>query len=297
MNVGDVLLDLCSADGARSIVVVGTAKNVGKTVVVGTLCQALARRGVRFGISSIGRDGEALDAVDALPKPRLFLRPATLVATAVSVLPRSPACEILEVSDLMTAAGPVAMGLVRAPAYFELVGPPTAAGMRTIRRRLFGLGAERVVVDGAVDRLAALAGEEDAVIVATGAAAATPQAAVADVAALVARLQTPAFDPTLAHVRVAGALMAAQAAAFVATGETRQIVVRDPTQIALRGKAFLAARERLRLRCERPLRVRAVTVASIGRDRYFEPREFARAVADATKLPTFDAYAQTVDAA
>ncbi|MBV9973709.1 MAG: hypothetical protein JO135_10290, partial [Candidatus Eremiobacteraeota bacterium] len=39
-----------------------------------------------------------------------------------------------------------------------------------------------------------------------------------------------------------------------------------------------------------PLQVVAVTVASIGRDRYFEPRRFAQAVAERTKLPTFDAY-------
>jgi len=34
-----------------------------------------------------------------------------------------------------------------------------------------------------------------------------------------------------------------------------------------------------------------VTAASIGRDRYFEPAAFARAVALATGLPTFDVYA------
>jgi len=298
MSLGDALLDRCSAGGARSIVVVGTGKNVGKTVVVRTLCEALARRNVRFGITSVGRDGEAIDAVDAMPKPRLFLRPPTLVATASSVLPRSPACEMLEISKMLTAAGAITLVAVRSPAYFELIGPPTAAGMQTVRRRLFELGAKRVIVDGAVDRLAALAGEDDAVIVSTGAAdAVTPQAAVTDVVALVTRLQTPAYDPAREHLRVVGALTPREAADFIAAKETRQIVVRDPTQIALRGKALLVAAQRLELRCERPLRVVAVTVASIGRDRYFEPREFARAVADATKLPTFDAYAATVDAA
>jgi hypothetical protein len=299
VNVGEVLLDLCSAENARSIVVVGTAKNVGKTVVAATLCGALLRRNVRFGICSVGRDGEAIDAVDAMPKPRLFLRPPALLATALRVLPASPACEMYEVSDMLTAAGPIVFAGVRTPAYFELVGPPTAFGIRRVKRSLFAFGAQRVVVDGAVDRLAALAGEEDdAVIVATGAAdAATPQATVAEVSALVARLQTPAYDPAQPHVRIAGALGAREAAALLGAREARQIVVRDPTQIALRGRALLAVRDGLRLRCERPLRIVAVTVASIGGERYFEPREFARAVASATGLPTFDAYAGTVAAA
>lgn len=298
VKVGEALLDLCFAQDARSIVVVGTAKNVGKTVIAATLCEALFHRNIRFGICSVGRDGEAIDAVDAMPKPRLFLRPPTLLATALRALPASPACEMYEVSDMLTAAGPVVFAAVRTPAYFELVGPPTAAGMRRVKRSLCAAGAQCIVVDGAVDRLAVLAGEDDAVIVATGAAeSATPQATVAEVAALVARLQTPAYDPAQAQVRIAGALDASEAAALLAAREERQIVVRDPTQIALHGRALLAARQSLRLRCERPLRIVAVTVASIGRDRYFEPREFARAVAAATGLPTFDAYAATVAAA
>jgi hypothetical protein len=67
--------------------------------------------------------------------------------------------------------------------------------------------------------------------------------------------------------------------------------VRDPTQIALSGKATAHAFAHLAIRCERPLRVVAATVASIGRDHSFEPKGFADAVARATGLPTFDVYA------
>ena len=67
-------------------------------------------------------------------------------------------------------------------------------------------------------------------------------------------------------------------------------VAGDPTQIALTGKAGLRALRRLTIRCRRPLHVIAATVASIGPERAFEPRQFARAVADATALPTFDVY-------
>ncbi len=211
LDVGESLLELCEAHGSRSIAVVGTAKNVGKTVVVRTLCGALQKHQRPFGVASVGRDGEAIDAVDAMPKPRLRLEANVFAATARDALSPSPACEILEVSDMATALGAIVFIRTRAPANIELVGPPNASAMHRVKRRLFAHGAQRVIIDGAVDRLAALAGEDDAVIVATGAsAAATLEAAATQTGALVRRLQTPAFDPARPFVRIAGVLDSAR---------------------------------------------------------------------------------------
>ncbi|HEY1977834.1 MAG TPA: hypothetical protein VGG89_14875 [Candidatus Baltobacteraceae bacterium] len=291
MRVGKALYELARETGARSIFVVGTGKNVGKTVAMRAIYEAAADAGVTVGLSSIGRDGEAVDAGDAAPKPRLFLRPGTAIATARDVLPSAPASEILATSDLPTAAGRLLFARVHAHAFYELVGPPTASGVREIVDRLLEF-AGVTIVDGAIDRVAALAGGDDAIVVSCGAsAAATAAEAVDGIAALVARLRVPAFDPAQPFVRVDGALTPAKSAALIAAREARQIVVRDPTQIALTGRAAAHALGALTVRCERPLRVIAATVASIGRDRAFEPRAFAHAVADATKLPTFDVYA------
>ncbi|HEY8321483.1 MAG TPA: hypothetical protein VIG46_06845 [Candidatus Baltobacteraceae bacterium] len=290
MNAGAGLLDLALRDGAAAIAVVGTGKNAGKTVTTRALLEAL--RGRCVGLTSIGRDGEAVDIGDASSKPRLRLEPGTIVATARAVLPVSPASEILDTSDLMTAAGPLLYARVRMAAQYELLGAPTASGVRASLDRMRALGAEVTLLDGAVDRVAALAGGDEAIVVATGAAtAATVEEAVDDVRALVARLALPVVDEREPALRIDGALTATMVAAFAARGETRQIVVGDPTRIALAGRAFDGAMRRLTLRCERPLRVVAVTVASIGTDRYFEPAGFARAVAAATGLPTFDVYA------
>jgi hypothetical protein len=108
---------------------------------------------------------------------------------------------------------------------------------------------------------------------------------------LTLRLGVPRYDPAEPFIRIDGALTAADAARLAHQHERRQVVVRDPTQIALSGKALLGVTARLLLRCERPLRVVAATIASIARERYFEPRSFAQAVAAATGLPTFDVYA------
>ena len=291
MRVGAEICQLVREAEARSVFVVGTGKNVGKTVAMRAIYEAAVDAGVRVGLTSIGRDGEAYDAGDAQPKPRLYLHAQTIVATARNVLPVTPASEILAVTPWRTAAGDVVVARVVAPAYYELVGPPTASGLRATVERLSS-ESQLTIVDGAIDRVAALAGGNDAIVVACGASAAGTIAEASDaIGALVARLRVPRFDPALGAVRVEGALTPAKAAAFVAARERRQIVVRDPTQIALTGKAAAHAFSTLTVRCERPLRVLAATVASIGRDRAFEPREFARAVAVATALPTFDVYA------
>ncbi|HKU66651.1 MAG TPA: hypothetical protein VJP85_02640 [Candidatus Baltobacteraceae bacterium] len=295
MRIGDTLLDLARAGGRSSLVVVGTGKNVGKTVAMRAIADAAAARGLRLGMTSIGRDGEAVDAADALAKPRLFLRPGAVVATARNLLPVHPASELIDFTPWATAAGPVLFARVLQAAYYELAGPATAAGVRSCVQRFARLGCEQIVVDGALDRVAALAGGDDAVIVSVGASAArTMEEAVDDVRALAVRLQIPRVDESKPFFEIGGALTAADAARLVSRREDRQVVVRDPTQIAIGGKALLGVTARLQVRCRRPLHVIAATVASIGREKYFEPREFARAVAQATGLPTFDVYAASM---
>ena len=110
-------------------------------------------------------------------------------------------------------------------------------------------------------------------------------------AALAARLRVFAVDESEPALYLEGALTAASAAALIAAGETRQVVVGDPTQIALTGRAALRIFAQLRVRCRRPLRVVAATVASIGPQRSFEPQALLHAVASTTRLPTFDVYA------
>ncbi len=259
-------------------------------MTVAALCAALECERSRFGVCSIGRDGESIDAVDATPKPRLFLRTGTLVATAAALVPAHPAAEILDVTAERSAVGPIVIVRARAPGFFETVGPPSASGLRRIASAL----AERsdfVVIDGAVDRVAALRGGGDAIVVAVGATARTQAHAVDDVRALVARLRLPRVDPARDVLRIEGALTAERSTELARAGERRQIVVGDPTQIAFGGRAFTTLAAQLDLRCERPLNPIACAVAPRGPERAFEPRAFLRAVAAATGLPAYDVYA------
>jgi hypothetical protein len=292
LEVGAALLGCARAAGASSLAVVGTSKNAGKTVAVAAVAGALFREGTPFGLCSIGRDGEAADVLDGAPKPRFFLRPGTLVATAAALLPRSPALEIVARTGETCALGAIVLARLRAPGLVELVGPPSAAALRRVVESLFASGSAFVAIDGAVDRIAALRDSDDAIVAAAGAAGAPTQArAVEEVQALVARLRLRAFDPAREALVLDGALTASAAAAFARAGERRQIVVRDGTRVAFGGRAFLALSAQLDLRCVRELRPVACTIASLGGERSFEPRSFLEAVAARTGLPAFDVYA------
>jgi hypothetical protein len=291
MDVGSALLARAHSAGCAAIAVVGTGKNVGKTVTVTAICDALAVGGRPFGLCSIGRDGEPVDALEGFAKPRISLRAGTLFATARALLPRHPAVEIVEALEERSAVGPLVVARVHGAGSFEIAGPPSAAALRRVVARLRAAGAPFVVIDGAVDRIAALRDGEDGVVVATGAAAGTSLARVVDdVRGLAALLRTPLADPAADAIAIEGALTVAMASALVRAGERRQVVVRDPTRIAL-GSAFGALAQRLDLRCRRPLHPVACTVAPLAHDRAFEPRELLEAVAAATGLPCYDVYA------
>ncbi len=288
-SAGAELLLLAQGTGASTIFVVGIGRNAGKTTTLRAIYEAACASGLRAALASIGRDSEDALGTD-VPKPRLWLQPQTTFATARSALPPSPACRILKVSQLRTAAGALLYARTELPGFYDLVGPPTAAGLREVLAQL-ATSSDLVIVDGAVDRIAAVAGSDGAIVVACGAAGAqTQDEAVDEVAGLTARLAVPRFDAGAPALEVEGALTAAQVARFLAAGESRQIVVRDPTQIALSGKAAREALARLRIRCRRPLHVIAATIASIGPERSFEPQSFRSAVAAATGLATYDVY-------
>jgi molybdopterin-guanine dinucleotide biosynthesis protein len=71
--------------------IAGTAKNTGKTTATAAIIQELRTRGVGFYLTSIGYDGENIDNVTGLPKPKLRVEPGDVVATAERCLAVSTA--------------------------------------------------------------------------------------------------------------------------------------------------------------------------------------------------------------
>lgn len=125
-----------------------------------------AHEGLALGLSSIGLDGEELDAISRLPKPRVWLREGALVATAADCLRQSEAAfSVLERTGLRTGLGEILIAKVNRAGNCLLGGPSTAGGMRQAQEALRRHGAEKLFIDGAFSRQSHAAAAEAMVFV------------------------------------------------------------------------------------------------------------------------------------
>jgi hypothetical protein len=161
---------LVEKSGARIISLVGLAKNTGKTSTLNYLLAKLPGD-APVGLTSIGYDGEPADLLFGQPKPAIEAAPGTLVATASGLLADGTAeLEVLALLDAATPVGQVAIARVREPGSVVLGGPRSLADMVMAAGALLSMGACAVLIDGALDRQAAIDPElADAVILSTGA--------------------------------------------------------------------------------------------------------------------------------
>lgn len=158
---------------ARIIGIAGTAKNTGKTTTMTALMEEVYRKKIILGLTSIGYDGEMMDNVTGLPKPRVTAQAGTLVAIAAGCLPGCSAeIEIIEETDIKTALGRVIIGRVQKEGLVVLAGPNKSTELRRVNHLLAQYGCGLIFVDGALNRVAPMA-ETDGLILATGAARTT----------------------------------------------------------------------------------------------------------------------------
>jgi len=156
----------------KRLALVGLAKNTGKTETLAALLRELEAQGRRVGVTSVGRDGEERDVIDArIAKPRIRLAQGSLVATTDALLRASAIPhELLEYAGVRTPLGRVQIARLRDAGAIEVAGPSAASDVRSVSDAMLAHGAEQVLIDGAVDRRAASAPEvADGLIVSTGA--------------------------------------------------------------------------------------------------------------------------------
>ena len=157
---------------ARRVAVVGLAKNTGKTETLNAILRELAQRGQTVGVTSVGRDGEARDAIDnRIEKPCVRMVTGSLVATTDALLRASMASyDLLEETGVRTPLGRVLVARLHEECAVEVAGPSAARDVRTVADAMLTYGAERVLIDGAIDRRAASSpAVSDGLVVATGA--------------------------------------------------------------------------------------------------------------------------------
>jgi hypothetical protein len=167
---GARLTDLLA--GTHALALVGLAKNTGKTVTLAAILAEHAAAGRLVGVTSIGRDGEEHDVIDArIDKPRVQLQAGSLVATTGALLRASGlAHERLVQTGVRTPLGEVVLARLSEGGTVEVAGPSAAADVRAVSEAMSELGAEQVLIDGAIDRRAASSPAiADGLVMATGA--------------------------------------------------------------------------------------------------------------------------------
>lgn len=149
--------------------IAGTAKNTGKTTATRALLDHYQNRGINLGITSIGYDGERLDNITGLPKPRIFLKKGDFAAVSEHCLsPSSAGVKVLERMDISTPLGKIICGRVMREGLLVVAGPNQSRHLRVILRWMCRQEAGLVMVDGALNRIAPMV-ETDGFILSTGA--------------------------------------------------------------------------------------------------------------------------------
>lgn len=156
----------------RSVAVVGTAKNVGKTVTMNHLLSELRDSGRVLGLTSVGYDGEGLDQVTETAKPEITLYEGMVFTTAEQQYAgRRLTAEILEISGRRTSVGRPVTARVKVQGKCIISGPADTWSLKNLINRYSQLGVDLTLVDGAQSRMSlASPTVTDAMVLATGAA-------------------------------------------------------------------------------------------------------------------------------
>ena len=236
------LADVVQTSGASTIAVIGLVKNAGKTTVVNALMDDVP---LRFGLTSLGLDGERTDHLTGLDKPRIMPPRGTLIATTVGSLDRSQyTMEQLERLPFHTALGSVVIGRAAGDRTVEISGPTTLAEVRVTVDHLHACGAALVLVDGAINRLGSASPRvSDAVIMATGGLVGDTLDETVDVTtAALEMLTLPVADAPTRALVASDTLSAARAVAVDDRGQHHSLKLRTVV-----GEGVRVAREVERL--------------------------------------------------
>ncbi len=170
------------------IAVIGTAKNTGKTTTMSAIMNASSTEGIPYGVTSIGYDGEELDSITLLPKPRLYFREGVHVATARECLEASEAgFSSVEMLPLESALGPICVATVSKAGLVIVAGPTRSRHLRITAEALARRGSRLVLVDGALGRVSP-ASVVDLVVLAQGASRSRDVARLAGECSAIERL-------------------------------------------------------------------------------------------------------------
>jgi hypothetical protein len=167
----------------KIVSIIGLAKNVSKTTTLNYIISNL--KNFTLGLTSIGRDGEKYDLITELPKPRIFIKKNTIIATARKSFEEAEIqMELLKSTGINTPLGEILILKALDDGLIELAGPSINKNLQVICSELKKLGCDLILIDGAFDRRSyATPLISDATILSTGASVSENMQTVIDLTA------------------------------------------------------------------------------------------------------------------
>lgn len=155
----------------KTLSIIGMAKNSGKTTTLNFLIEEAMDEGIVLGLTSTGRDGESMDLVTGTEKPRIFVEVGTIVTVPVKLYELADAgLEILSLTRYTSPLGQLLLCRVAESGYVQISGPMNTRDHQRLVSEMRSLGAQLVLIDGAIDRKSIAAPRiSDGIILATGA--------------------------------------------------------------------------------------------------------------------------------
>ena len=133
--------------------IIGMSKNSGKTTALNSIVEQFDSKSKTLALTSIGRDGEEVDIVTSTEKPKIYVKNGTIIATAKKmVFECDTAKEILKTTGINTPLGEIIIFKARSDGYVQTAGPSMNDQIVTVCEDLKKLGADKVIVDGALHR-------------------------------------------------------------------------------------------------------------------------------------------------
>ncbi len=156
-----------------NISIIGLSKNAGKTTVLNSLLRGLNSSDAHpcIGLTSIGRDGENRDLLSQTTKPEIYIPKGSLFATAAGLLPFCDITKQIEqVTEIATPLGRIVLVRACSDGYIQLAGPSMRRQLWQIQQEMKQLGAEKILIDGAMGRrVLPMEASGDGVILCSGA--------------------------------------------------------------------------------------------------------------------------------
>jgi len=153
--------------------IAGTAKNTGKTTTLNCLLKEAAKRNLLVAVTGIGFDGEELDNVTLLPKPRVIVYRNSIVTTSEHCLDISTATvEILHRTGIYTSLGEVLIMRVLIAGLIVIAGPSKKKDLQIVIETMAQYNVDCIFVDGSLNRISPMSVVQS-IIFSTGASRTT----------------------------------------------------------------------------------------------------------------------------